>query len=167
MKNDGYILGIDPDVEKSGFAMLNCATRKFEYAGALSMPDSVKYLDWVASELGGKVVVVIEDSDQSTNYHYCRTDRQPIVFAKGRSVGMCHATLRHLHEIAESYGLHCVMMRPLRKSWKGANGKITQEEITQFIDSLPNRCNQEVRDCALLAWCFADYPIRIKVINRI
>jgi hypothetical protein len=101
----------------------------------------------------------------SANWHYSQKDSKAKVAAKGRSVGMCHATARHLKEYCEWQQSisSVVMMKPLRKCWKGADGKITHEEITQFTKGLPGRTNQEVRDAALLAWTYANLPIRLKL----
>lgn len=164
MKRNGYILGIDPDVSKSGFALLNCEAREFVQVEALPFPDMVdKFAELTAMKADGKdVAVVMEDSDLSTNWHYNSRDSKAVCAAKGRSVGLCHATARHLKECAESFGLEVVMMKPLRKFWKGRDGKITHEEAAYFMRGLPKTTNQESRDAALLAWAFADYPIRVK-----
>ena len=164
MKRNGYILGIDPDVSKSGFALLNCEAREFVRVEALSFPDMVdRFAELAAMKADGKeVVVVMEDSDLSTNWHYNSRDSKAVCAAKGRSVGLCHATARHLKECAENFGLEVVMMKPLRKFWKGRDGKITHEEAAYFMRGLPKQTNQESRDAALMAWAYADYPIRVK-----
>jgi hypothetical protein len=110
----------------------------------------------------------MEDSDLSTNWHVSPRDNKATAAAKGRSVGICHATARHLKECAENFGLEVVPMKPLRKQfegvrfWKGRDGKITHEEAAYFMRGLPKQTNQESRDAALLAWAYADYPIRVK-----
>ena len=164
MKRNGYILGIDPDVSKSGFALLNCESREFVRVEALSFPDMVdRFAELAAMKADGKeVAVVMEDSDLSTNWHYDSRDTKAVCAAKGRSVGLCHATARHLKECAENFGLEVVMMKPLRKFWKGRDGKITHEEAAYFMRGLPKQTNQEGRDAALLAWAYADYPMRVK-----
>ena len=164
MKRNGFVVGIDPDVSKSGFALLNCEAREFTQVEALTFPDVVdRFAELAASKVDGKeVVVVMEDSDLSTNWHYNSRDSKAVCAAKGRSVGLCHATARHLVECAESYGLEVVMMRPLRKFWKGRDGKITHEEAAYFMKGLPKQTNPETRDAALLAWAYSDFPIRVK-----
>ena len=76
MKHNGYILGIDPDVSKSGFALLDCEAREFVQVEALPFPDMVdKFAELAAMKAGGKeVAVVMEDSDLSTNWHYNSRD---------------------------------------------------------------------------------------------
>ena len=164
MKHNGYILGIDPDVSKSGFALLDCEAREFVQVEALSFPDMVdKFAELAAMKAGGKeVAVVMEDSDLSTNWHYNSRDSKAVCAAKGRSVGLCHATARHLKECAENFGLEVVMMKPLRKFWKGRDGKITHDEAAYFMRGLPKQTNPESRDASLLAWAYADFPIRVK-----
>ena len=111
---------------------------------------------------GKDVVVVIEDSDLSVNWHYNSRDSKAVCAAKGRSIGMCHATARHLKECAEAYGLEVVPMKPLRKCWKGRDNKITHEEAAYFMRGLPKQTNPESRDAALLSWSYAGFPIRQK-----
>lgn len=165
MTNTGYILGIDPDVEKSGFTLIDCKYRELIFCKCLTMPEAFEYLKQLPSSGYTPVKVVIEDSDQATGWHYSRRDSQPVVFAKGRSVGMCHATLRHLHEYAEQIGLDCVMKKPLRLIWGRGGEKISQREIEQFIPNFPKRSNPEMRDSALLAWDYADLPQRLRIIR--
>ena len=81
----------------------------------------------------------------------------------GRSVGKCHATAQHLQEYAESVGLQVRLQKPLQKCWKGADRKITHEELSMFVKGLPRRTNPEVRDACLLSWVTAGFEIRIKV----
>jgi len=164
MKREGYVIGIDPDVEKSGVALLDCEAREFTQVEALTFPDVVdRFAELAAMKADGKdVVVVIEDSDLSTNWHMSPRDSKAVAAAKGRSVGLCNATARHLKECAENFGLEVVPMKPLRKCWKGRDGKITHEEAAYFMRGLPKQTNQEGRDAALLAWAYADFPIRVK-----
>ena len=164
MKRNGFVVGIDPDVSKSGFALLDCEAREFTQVEALTFPAVVdRFAELAASKVDGKdIVVVMEDSDLATNWHMSPRDSKAVAAAKGRSVGMCHATARHLKECAENFGLEVVGCRPLLKVWKGKDRKITHEEAAQFMKGLPVKSNQEGRDAALLAWAYADYPIRTK-----
>lgn len=165
-----YILGIDPDIEKGGFSLLDVNCKAFEFVSALSFVQGVKSIDALAAR-GGRILVVIEDSDISTNWHIQRLlySSQPIesklrtAAAIGRSAGLCHATARLLREYAESCGLDVLMQKPLKKCWKGQDGKITQAEAEYFMQGLPKRCNQECRDSALIAWVVAGLPVRVKV----
>lgn len=114
-----------------------------------------------------KVVVVIEAGwMNSSNWHLGRYDSKSVAAAKGNSVGRNHETARKIAEMARVYyGLEVVEIRPLKKCWSGKDGKITQEEISQFIPDFPKRSNQEERDAMLIAWNYAGFPIRIKPIK--
>lgn len=165
MRTSGYIVGIDPDVSASGLAVLDCSRREFQKVGSYPFPEIVDALALLAADkaAGQEVTVVLEDSDLSTNWHMSPRDSKAVAAAKGRSVGMCHATARHLKECAENFGLEVVGCRPLLKVWKGKDRKITHEEAAQFMKGLPAKSNQEGRDAALLAWAYADFPIRVRV----
>lgn len=161
---EGYIIGIDPDVDKSGFAVLDCAAAAFVRCEALSFPELIDSLAMYAADniLHDHITVVMEDSDISCNWHLDPRDKKSVVAAKGRSVGMCHATARHLRECAENYGLSVTGIKPLKKIWKGKDGKISHAEIASFATGCPKKTNQEVRDAMLLSWNYANLPIRIK-----
>jgi hypothetical protein len=157
-----YILGIDPDLEKSGIALLDRQRGEFLKVSAVSFVEMSLILRGDVPDKDD-ITIVLEDSDLSTNWHVNPRDNVHVAAAKGRSIGMCHATARHIKELAEYYRLQVVQMKPLRKCWKGPNGKITHDECVQFMRNLPTRTNQEMRDAALLAWCYANLPIRLKV----
>lgn len=159
-----YFVGIDPDVDKSGLVVIDKKMRRVTHAEALDFPGVLVYLNLLKQEHAKEpmaVLVVLEDSDFSVNWHYNSHDSKAVCAAKGRSVGMCHATARHLRECCVNMGLPVMMQQPLRKFWKGKEGKITHEEAALFIPGLPTKTNQEVRDAALLAWEVAGLPIRI------
>jgi len=165
MRRNGFVIGIDPDVSKSGVALLDCEAMEFKAVETQSFADLVDYFSVLATDryyAHKSVVIVMEDSDLSTNWHVSPRDNKATAAAKGRSVGMCHATARHLKECAEAYGLEVVPIKPLRKCWKGRDGKITHDEAAYFMRGLPRQTNPESRDAALLAWAFADFPIRVK-----
>lgn len=159
-----YIIGIDPDTDKSGVAQLRVAGREVELFSA-SFPELLDYLQRMRQkELmeGVKVLVVVEASWRiSTNWHTKRGDSVRVVAQKGKDAGRCHEVGRKIVECARYYGLEVKEQLPLKKIWKGKDGKITDEEIKAFIP-IKGRTNQEARDAALLAWNEAGFPIRIK-----
>ena len=163
MKNYDYIIGIDPDVEKSGYARLRMYDRVVNVE-TFTFPELISELeDFKFCTLDEKVVVVVEASwITQSNWHLSQWERKQRAAAKGYDVGRNHETGRKIVEMCKHYGFEVVEHIPLRKCWKGKDRKITHEEITQFIPNLPKRTNQEERDAALLAWSFADLPIRIK-----
>ncbi len=167
-----YVVGIDPDISKSGVALLNVNERRFERVQAMTFPELLAYIDKLAALVGEfRPLLVIEDSDSSTNWHLNKVkasglslDRKlRIAAAIGRSAGMCHAVIRLLNEYAQARDVDVCMKKPLRKTWRGADGKITHLECAQFMNGLPKRTSQETRDACLLCWVVAGLPIRLKV----
>jgi hypothetical protein len=155
------IIGIDPDVNKSGVARLE--GNRVELS-SLSFPMLIDFLMRLkGAELNGgpRAVIVVEASWKiSHNWHAHRGDSKGTVARKGNDAGRCHEVGRKIVECARYYGLEVVEKLPLKKIWKGKDGKITHEEIKAFMP-IGRRSNQEERDAALLAWDYAGLPIRI------
>lgn len=162
------IIGIDPDVSKSGVAEISKDGSEIGLQ-ALSFPELLDYLQIARQRemaSGAKVVVVIEASWKiSTNWHIHRGDSKGAIARKGKDAGRCHEVGRKIVECAQYYGLEVVERLPLKKIWKGKDGKISHEEIKAFIP-ISGRTNQETRDAALLAWEWAGLPIRIITTKR-
>lgn len=167
-----FIIGVDPDVEKNGIALLDTEEKSFGLIRALSFSNVIPLLGEIhatAEAFDEKVVMVLEDSDSTTNWHLKSLAESKMKLesklrkaaAIGHGSGMCHATQRHLEEIAKTLGIEVVKVKPLKKTWLGKDGKITHEELAQFVPDLPETTNQEGRDAALLAWCYAKLPIHI------
>lgn len=156
-----YVLGIDPDIEKSGFALLDAKERTFVSVNSFRFPEAVSFLSTIDKE---NLLVVIENSGSTThNWHTNDNFNKEIVARIGFKVGTCYTTARHLQEMAEEYGLKAMSVFPLRKIW-GKNGgeKISHKELSDFVSDMPKRTNQEERDAMLLAWSHAELPIFVK-----
>lgn len=157
-----YIIGIDPDVEKSGYAVLDVMEKKLVQVEALSFPMLIMTLNGLIRRDLTEYLVIIEDSDNSTNWHLGDMKMSARAAAAiGHNVGLCHATQRHIKEWAENIRLRVELQKPLKKTWLGSKGKISQEEAECFMPGLPKKTNTEMRDAALLAWCRANLPIHI------
>lgn len=168
MKKHQIVIGIDPDVEKSGVGFLEVSTLKLE-ASTLTFPELLDYLQFVKKtsiEKNETVVVVVEASWLiSHHWQTKRGDNQRVTAMKGNSTGRNHEVGRKIVEMCEHYGLEVVEQRPLRKCWKGREGKITHEEL-EYFTGLTGRTNQEMRDAVLLAWNHAGLPIKVKPIGN-
>ena len=161
--NYDLIIGIDPDVDKSGFATLDVNKRAITVT-SLPFPEIAAHEIRYLADLGGaKIVVVVEASWMiHGNWHVNQFDRRNKAAAKGYDVGRNHQVGKLIVEMCKYYNIPVVEHIPLQKCWSGKDRKITHEELTQFCPIDKTRTNQEERDAALLAWCFADLPIRIK-----
>lgn len=165
MTKHDYILAIDPDVDKSGVAVIRTSD-KYISCECLTFP---KLLDHILfckemAKAGNKSIIVIVEAGWliSHNWHLNGKDNRRTASAKGNATGRNHETGRKIVEMCKHYGLDVVEQKPLKKCWNGTDGKITQEEIEHFIPAFPKRSNQEVRDAALIAWNYAGFPIRVK-----
>ncbi len=163
MSRPNHIIGIDPDVDKSGVAHLSFPNREIELL-TLPFPQLLDWLVWSADtaiEKNQTLIVVVEAGwkvDKS-NFHDIH-GRAGQKLAK--NVGANHETGKKIIEMCEHFGIEVIEQHPLKKTWKGRGGKITHEEIAYFTE-IKTSTNQEVRDALLIAWCFANLPIRVKI----
>lgn len=157
------ILAIDPDVEQSGVARLDVTQRK-SWADTLPFPMLIEYIRQVyRTNLGKSIAVVVEASWHKThNWHLNRRDTLGIAAKKGYDEGRNHEAGRKIIEMLNYYGIEVIEKEPLRKIWKGPDGKITHTEITAITGWDKKRSNQEERDAMLLAWDRSGLPIIIK-----
>ncbi len=164
MKYD-TIIAIDPDVAKSGVAELSPKHRLLEVTN-LTFPQLLDYLQSrkKLSEMEHTSLVVVVEAGwlNQSNWHLNHKDSKAVAAAKGNSTGRNHETGRKIVEMCNHYGIEVVEQRPLKKCWRGKDGKITHEELSSFT-GLSGRTNQDARDAALLAWIYANLPIRLKV----
>lgn len=157
--------GIDPDIDKSGLAILNPQTRKFEYIGAVKMTQIPNILcDFLASGWVRRIEVFVEAAWLlgSVNWHGTRGDRKGVSVRKGYDVGRNHQRGRDIVEMLEPYFRIVREVPPLRKCWSGRDRKITAEEFAS-ITGHKGRTNQEARDAGIIAWVQADLPLRLKL----
>lgn len=163
MKYDN-IIAIDPDVEKSGVAYLIRQTKRLSIK-SLAFPLLLDYLQGAKREMDKRnesLIVVIEAGwFIQSNWHLKRSDNNHVASAKGNSAGRNHETGRKIVEMCKHYGIDVLPILPLKKCWKGKDGKITQEELSYFT-GITGRTNQDARDAALIAWNYAGFPIRVK-----
>jgi len=159
-----YVIGIDPDTEKSGVAFLEVATRKLKVS-SLALPQLIDYLEFVKSknETDNKKIIVVVEASWTTTHNHHLAGKQTLASASktGYNVGRNHQQGIVIVEMAKKLGFEVVEQPPLRKCWKGVNGKITHKELAYFT-GITGKSNQEERDSILISWNFANFPVRIK-----
>lgn len=178
MKKADYIIAIDPDDNKSGISTLRMADRHIT-CDCLEFPKLLNHLLFykeMAAKSNSSLLVVVEAGWLKKSVwhgdHAAMAKRfglkRAIANATsiGMDIGVNQGVGKKIVEMARHYGLETIEAAPLVKCWEGPDRKISQQEIEQFIPGFPKRSNQEVRDSALLAWTWANFPIRIKVINQ-
>lgn len=164
MKYD-YIIAIDPDVDKSGVATLDVRNKNFAGLGLtnLSFPDLIHYVAEFKRKYENTPFIVIVEAGWMAqgNWHLSFKETKQRAASKGYDVGRNHETGHKIVECLKHFGVEVLEHYPLRKCWKGKDGKITHEELAYFT-GISGRTNQDARDAALLAWNFAKLPIRVK-----
>ncbi len=164
MKRPNHIIAIDPDIDKNGVSYLETATKKLEVSN-LTLVQLIDYLKTTRAKLEETketLTIVVEGGWSNTRTHR-RSSKDTFGTAskKGYNVGRNHQRGIDIFQIAESMGFHVVEQPPLQKCWKGREGKITHEELAYFT-GIMGQTNQETRDATLIAWNYANFPIRIK-----
>lgn len=152
------IIGIDPDVNESGVAILSPTGELTLFK--MTFPQLVDHLFSCSASPASFIVVVEKGWFTQTNYHLRSGVGQRVSSKLGISIGRNHETGRKIVEMAEHYGLKVDAVPPLRKIWKSKDGKISKAELEAFTGPLP-RCSQDERDAALLAWAYSGRPMRI------
>lgn len=171
MERYDRIIATDPDVDKSGVAEFHLATRRIE-AATLCFADLMDYLQHIRrnfADKGEKVLVIVEAGwMNATNWHTGRVRSIAAAAKTGQNTGRNHEVARKIAEMSRHYGLETKEVKPLRKCWKGKDGKITHEELCSLMQAsgIPHmltRTNQEVRDAVMLALAHSGIPVRMKV----
>lgn len=166
MKKYDYIIAIDPDCDKSGYALLDTKNRSITML-ALNFPAVLDAFEGLSPSRKSNAIIVVEAGWlNESNWHLRPKDSKAVAAAKGNAVGRNHETGRKIVEMAKYHGLDVKEIKPLKKCWQGKDGKISHDELAYFIPGLPSRTNQEVRDAALIAWVEAGFPIRVMVRGR-
>lgn len=157
MDTDKTYIGIDPDVDGSGYAVL--LPDGGIWCGNLTIAGILND----AEARHGRTVYVLEAAwlTGKVNWHFSGGENRRVSSAMGYSIGRNHqagmdiaALLRHMgHEVRE--------VRPLKKLWRGKDGKITHEEICKLTGWTAPRSNQEQRDALLLAWVESGRSMRM------
>lgn len=147
------IVGIDPDSEASGIAVINHAT-----GDSLLITRPFWELESLmhASDLWGALWVVENVWEATANWHVSRGSSPHRSAKIGYSMGRCATIGRLIYERLHLIGADVVARPPLRKVWRGAGGKVTHDEAIAFarsrgISVTKTRTNQEERDALLLA----------------
>ena len=157
------IMAIDPDTEKSGVAMLDLKRSEVE-AGAMPFPELIDTLRDV-SQWTSPCKVIVEGGwlVSKSNYHYARGRGGERI---AKNVGANHETGRKIVEMLAYWGIEHKVIHPLKKCWKGRDGKITLAELNSLLRGMGikemGRCNQDVRDAVLIALTCSGLPMRMR-----
>lgn len=163
IQHKGLVIGIDPDIDKSGISVINLDTRTIK-TDSLPFPELLSRIRELYSsvEPGDRFIVVVEAGWMNKGNWHVSDSREgkysPSAYAAavGASTGEGNAVSKLILQCLEYEGIPAKAQRPLRKCWKGPNGKITHLELAREAEAYrlnfkDKRTNQEARDSALLA----------------
>lgn len=158
-KTDIYI-GIDPDICLNGVAIVNRKTRETEVRSL----DFCEVMDFFRDEVSQmeSVTIVVEAGWLNDSVWHLQRKGMQWAASVGKAVGRNHQTGINIADMAEHMGFAVVRRKPLKKYWRGRDGKITHKEL-QYITGIKSRTNQETRDALLLAWVEAGLPVRLNL----
>lgn len=155
-------MAIDPDVDRNGVSRLDTISKRLTIK-SLTFPQTLDYLHTFKpadGANGSKVIVLIEAGWlNQTHWHTKAGDSKRVIAAKGNSVGRNHEVGRKIAEMCEHWKIPYKLVKPLRKIWRGKDGKVTATELER-LTGYKGRSNQEGRDAALILWVWAKQQVK-------
>ena len=134
------IIGIDPDLEKSGIACLHQDTKKIE----MCCLDFYSLLSFVRMNKEIITCVYIEAGwfNKKSNFHY--SPNMSVSAKIGKAVGENHAAGKLLAQCIEREQIKVVLVKPTKT-------KLNADQFKK-LTKIQTQTNQEVRDAAMLVW---------------
>lgn len=159
-----YIIAIDPDVDKSGVALLDVRQRQLTDVSSKSFEDIMSLLYVLTlKEHRNDTLVVVEAgyANRKASWHTDPGMSANAAAKTGYNTGRNHQRAIDIVGFARFMGFDVAEQPPLRKIWKGKDRKISHEELTKIVGGFAKRSNQDQRDAVLLAWNAAGLPIKL------
>lgn len=146
------IIAIDPDVTKSGVAVLDI-TNKSLSTYALPFPNLIDFIYDFPDKESIRIAVEAGWLNRKSNFHGYYGNRGERI---AKDVGANHETGKKIVEMCEHKGYFISLVKPLEKRWKGPRGKITHSELESVLKGRrialnKKRTNQDERDSILIA----------------
>lgn len=163
------IMAVDPDISKSGLAVLRMSDRHLDVC-TLPLYQLVTRIEETAH--ASESIVIVEASWLTRhNWHLRGDDSRRKASRKGYDTGANHDRGKVIVELLTAKRIEVVERCPLRKCWKGRDGKITHEELMSLLEGSGighgiKRTNQEERDAALLALDASGIALRMNNTRR-
>lgn len=146
------IIAIDPDVTKSGVAVIDIHNRTVN-TYSMTFPDLMEYVETMT--FFDSVRLVVEAGWlNKPNWHAAVSLAQAANI--GMRIGRNHETGRKMVEMFERMGFSVSLIKPLNKRGSGASGKVTHSELEKVLKGRKialnkKRTNQDERDSILIA----------------
>ena len=136
-------IGIDPDVDKSGFAAKNSNDKQFAHIWQYSFFDLIYQIELI--KIVHDVVVVVEAGwlIKKSNWHSNPKQSKAVGEKIAKAVGANHQVGKLFVEWCESKNIECIEVKPM--------GKLNAREFKK-ITGWEQRTNPEQRDAAMLVF---------------
>lgn len=138
------LIGIDPDVDKSGVAAKSNRTIQLQSLKFFDLFDFLRVNKESITKVRIEASWLIKH-----NWHTKANGSAAINARIGNNAGSNHEAGRKIVEMCQYLSIPFEEVKPLKKLWKGKDGKITHDELAR-LTQLPKRTNQEERDACLL-----------------
>lgn len=175
-KQRTILIGIDPDTKASGWACIDLSDRTV-HLETLTFMDILAILTEWRREVDDHYLdeaysyrFVVEDIWRvAHNWHVSPRDNRQTISKKGYHIGRCSMVGQLIYEAIGAHFFPRIAQPPLRKVWRGADGKITHPELLELCEkhdlilppSKQKQTNQEERDALLLALHHIATPIKL------
>lgn len=151
------VIGIDPDIERNGVAILDTSTRSISLQ-SLTLAETIDTITEENTHAESLIAVVEAGWANKSNYHLTAYDSKRSAAKKGVDQGRNHQRGIDIVELLQHNGVNIAQIKPLPKIW--AKGKASDKELRKFMTIAKKRTNQEERDAALIAWVYAGFKIK-------
>ena len=138
------IIGIDPDVDRNGIAMLDMSTHSLQVQ-MLAFPNLLdfikeKYRQFAEIDKWDFKVIIEAGWMNRGNYHIQRWQGKQGIASLGVDQGRNEQVSRTIGQMMEHWGIPYEFKRPLPKCWHGKDRKITKEELEEITLPGGARC---------------------------
>lgn len=143
-KKGGFVVGIDPDIKGSGFALYNMADRTFQEISNLSFFQLYDKLN-ECSEIVALVRIEAGWLNAKSNFHTKPGQTKEAGEKIAAYVGANAETGRKIAEMCKHLNIPYELVKPL-------GTKCIDQKIFKSITGYKKRTNQDSRDAAMLVW---------------
>lgn len=148
MNQEKIIVGIDPDIKKSGVAFLT------PHGVTILSLQFMELVDYISKFSESDLIIAVEAGYLNKSNWHLRGGNVKKNAEIGRRTGENHAVAKILVETLRGLGYRVEELRPLAKVWK--KGKISRVELSELLEDeriVASKVvtNQEERDAVLLA----------------
>ena len=137
-------IGIDPDVDKSGFAVWDSKRKKFAHIFSFDLFDLVgQLMKWNLNE--PEVLVYIEAGwlNKKSNFHVYSGQSKRVGEGIAKNVGRNHEVGRQIEKFCIKHDIKYTLIRPVNK-------KVKDVDLFKRLTKWTKPTNQDKRDAAML-----------------